>query len=98
MSLKALHRSWSVEAAIHHRIKMSTPTYSATSCKPAYQLRWSLSIFPHTLLPPINEWLNDLQASTIRDQVHTLDARVLSDNVIQFLLSTEPSSSPPDIA
>ncbi len=76
---------------------MSTPIYTATSCKPAYQLRWSLSIFPQTLLPPINKWLNDLQASTIRDQVHTLDARILNDNVAQFLLSTEPSASPPDI-
>jgi len=76
---------------------MSTPIYTATSCKPAYQLRWSLSIFPITLLPPINKWLNDLQASTVRDHVHTLDARILSDNVTQFLLSTEPSASPPEI-
>jgi len=56
-----------------------------------------LSIFPQTLLPPIHKWLGDLQASTIRDQVHTLDARILSDKVTQFLLSTEPSASPPDI-
>ena len=76
---------------------MLTPFYSSTSCKPAYQLRWSLSIFPKTLLPPIDQWLSSLQASTIRDHVHTLDARVLSDNVTQFLLSTEPDSSPPDI-
>jgi len=76
---------------------MSTLIYSPTSCKPAYQLRWSLSIFPQTLLPPSNKWLNDLQASTIRDRVHTLDARILSDNVTHFLLSTEPSASPPDI-
>ena len=54
-------------------------------------------MFPQTLLPPIDRWHNDLQDSTIRDQVHTLDARILNDNVIQFLLSTEPSSSPPSI-
>jgi len=48
-------------------------------------------------LPPINKWLNDLQGGTIRDQVHSLDARILNDNVIQFSLSTEPSASPPDI-
>ncbi len=76
---------------------MSTPIYSATSCTPAYQLRWSLSIFPQTLLPPVSKWLGDLQASTNRDRVHTLDARHLSDNVTQFLLSTEPIASPPDI-
>jgi REP element-mobilizing transposase RayT len=45
----------------------------------------------------MEEWLSDLQARTIRDHVHTLDARILSDNVTQFLLSTKPSSSPPDI-
>ena len=78
-------------------VSMSTLNYSPTSCKPAYQLRWSLSIFPQTLLPPANKWLHDLQASTIRDRVHTLDARLLNNNVIQFLLSTEPSASPPDI-
>ena len=49
---------------------MPTSIYIATACKPAYQLRWSLSIFPQTLLPPINEWLNELQASTLRDHVH----------------------------
>ena len=76
---------------------MSTPIYSATSCKPAYQLRWSLSIFPQTLLPRVDKWLNDLQASIVRDQVHTPDTRILSDNVTQFLLSTEPSASPPNI-
>ena len=76
---------------------MSPLIYSPTSCKPAYQLRWSLSIFPQTLLPPAINCLNDLQASTIRDRVHTLDARLLSDNVTQFLLSTEPSASPPAI-
>ena len=87
-----------MEAAIHQRIYVYTHLLPNLLQARIPTPLVSVAIYsPQTLLPPANKWLNDLQASTIRDRVHTLDARILGDNVTQFLLSTEPSSSPPDI-
>jgi len=39
----------------------------------------------------------DTVRKMLRDHVHTLDVRILSDNVAQFLFSTELNVSPPEI-
>jgi hypothetical protein len=41
---------------------MQTPSslYTAENCRVAYQLNWSVSTFPKSPLPPVDQWLNDL--------------------------------------
>ncbi|MEZ6031921.1 MAG: transposase [Planctomycetaceae bacterium] len=73
------------------------PLYTVENCGAAYQLRWSLALFPSLPLPPSNQWLNDLKAVTVRDNVRILDHHALPNGTVQFLLSTQPAVVPPAI-
>ena len=76
---------------------MPTPIYTSDSCTPAYQLRWSLSLFAHADLPPAETWHESLAAATEGDSVRLLEHRFKPPNVWLFLLSTKPSVAPPQI-
>ena len=71
-----------------------TPIYSTDHCKPAFQLRWSLSLFLKNQPPPVEAWLHALQAQTERDCIRILEARQNSPLGLQFLLSTPPDTVP----
>jgi len=72
------------------------PLYTSESCNGAFQLRWSLAIFPNQPLPPQYLWLPQLTTATERDQVRILEAHIDQAST-QFLLSTPPSVHPPAI-
>jgi REP element-mobilizing transposase RayT len=73
------------------------PLYTAQNCTPAFQLRWSLSLFPKQPLPSPEHWLERLQAATEPDGVRVLECQTRQDSSIQFLISTTPAVPPPQI-
>lgn len=73
------------------------PLYTADNCKPAYQLRWSLAIFPTTPLPALDVHLDVLREATERDHVRILEMSQRENGVVHFLLSTTPAVAPPAI-
>lgn len=72
------------------------PLYTSESCNAAFQLRWSLAVFPKQPLPPQDLWLPQLAAATERDQVRILEVHVDQAST-QFLVSTHPAIHPPAI-
>jgi REP element-mobilizing transposase RayT len=76
---------------------MPTPIYTAESCRFAYQLNWSLSIFSQQALPDASEWLPQLKSATEPDGVRVLEHRVKNNTTHQFLLSTQPHVSPSQV-
>ncbi len=76
---------------------MPDPLYTADNCNPAYQLRWSLALFPHAELPAADAWLDTLKCGTETDCVRVLECHRRAANVWQFLLSTLPTVAPPQI-
>lgn len=78
---------------------MSTPTpiYLAKDCKAAYQLNWSLAVFWRGPAIAADRWLDRVQQDTERDGVRILEHRQKSPSVSQFLVSTQPQSSPAEI-
>jgi REP element-mobilizing transposase RayT len=76
---------------------MPAPIYTPHSCSPAYQLRWSLALFAHGDLPPVDSWYEGLQAAVERDGVRLLEHHHKAPNVWFFLLSTKPPVRPPEI-
>src|SRR5688500_3353227 len=73
------------------------PLYTAQNCEPAYQLRWSLSLFAERTLPPQDSSLATLKSVVEPDGVRILECRLLAPATWQFLLSTQPHVSPPEI-
>lgn len=72
---------------------MTTQVYTATNCKPAYQLDWSYSLFWNTT--PINlDWFRALQAMCESDHIRLLEHKFKPPNVSQFLVSTQPHIAP----
>ena len=76
---------------------MPDPLYTADNCTPAYQLRWSLALFPHAELPSAEIWLEALKHGTETDGVRLLECHRRAADVWQFLLSTLPTVAPPQI-
>jgi REP element-mobilizing transposase RayT len=72
------------------------PLYTAANCKPAYELRWSLALFCATELIPTEIWGPQLKQSVERDGVRILEY-LQKNKLLLFLLSTQPSVSPPKI-
>jgi REP element-mobilizing transposase RayT len=68
--------------------------YTAQNCQAAYQLNWSLSLFPSTALPEKSEWLTALAEVTEADGVRLLECHQRSERVVQFMISTLPEVSP----
>jgi len=73
------------------------PLYTTDNCNPAYQLRWSLAVFPHAELPSTDSWLDALKSGTETDGVRVLECHRRAADVWQFLLSTLPAVAPPQI-
>jgi REP element-mobilizing transposase RayT len=74
-----------------------TPLYTSENTRAAYQLNWSLSLFGTAPLPAKEMWLDDLVAATELDGVRILSATLRPVNVVQFFLSTKPSTAPSEI-
>jgi hypothetical protein len=74
-----------------------TPLYTPANCTPAYELRWSLSIFATGTLPPNDEWLGELKEVVERDEVRILEHHSREPATQQFLVSTQPFAAPPAI-
>ncbi len=72
------------------------PIYTADNCRPAYQLNWSLTVFWQE---PIGdaEWLEDLKKATEPDGVRLLEHCFRQPDISQFLVSTTPAVSPPQL-
>ncbi|HPM80844.1 MAG TPA: hypothetical protein PLF81_09095 [Candidatus Anammoximicrobium sp.] len=76
---------------------MSDPIYTPDNSTPAYQLRWSLALFPRAELPPADAWLAPLKQATETDGVRVLECHRRAADVWQFLLSTLPTVAPSQI-
>ncbi|MDX1927528.1 MAG: transposase [Pirellulaceae bacterium] len=70
------------------------PYYSAAHCTPAYQLRWSLALFPNTPVPAVQSWLSTLCSSLAADDIRVLQANVSPKGALLLLLSTQPLAKP----
>ena len=72
--------------------------YTAENClDPAYQLNWSVSVFWKSAAPSPDTWLTDLQTVAEDDGTRILEQRLMNDVTSQFLVSTKPEISPPQI-
>ena len=72
----------------------SEQIYTAENCTPAYQLRWSLSLFTKKPIPPSEEWLEKVQKGAESDGVRILEVTPFDSGVWSFLLSTQPHVAP----
>ena len=70
------------------------PLYTIESCRAAYQLNWSLTLFWKQAPPSAETWLEQLRAATETDHVRILEHRFTDARNSQFLLSTRPTVSP----
>jgi REP element-mobilizing transposase RayT len=73
------------------------PLYTSANCRAAYQLRWSLALFNRVDLSPIQTWSDALGEVVERDGVRLLESHIRQPRLSLFLLSTQPSVSPPQI-
>ena len=73
------------------------PIYTAHNTRAAYQLNWSLSLFGKVAFPKPSTWQNSLKSATESDGVRILNCSARDENVIQFLISTQPEKSPSNI-
>jgi len=71
------------------------PIYTPKNCNAAYQLNWALSHFAHAPLPDPLSWAHPLRESLEKeDAIRILEQRLPSPDVVQFLVSTQPSAAP----
>jgi REP element-mobilizing transposase RayT len=71
--------------------------YTSENCTPAYQLRWSLSLFPSSPLSLSDSWISWLGERTESVGVRMLEACELDSGAWSFLLSTTPNIAPSEI-
>jgi REP element-mobilizing transposase RayT len=73
-----------------------TPLYTADNCRPAYQLNWGLTVFWRR---PIEnaDWLADLKKATEPDGVRVLEHCFREPGMSQFLVSTRPTVTSPQL-
>ena len=71
------------------------PIYSPEHCKGAYQLNWAISFFGHASLPEPQSWSQSLRETLEKgDAIRILEHRLPSPDVVQFLVSSQPSQAP----
>lgn len=80
-----------------HRNKPMHPIYTIENCRPAYQLRWSLALFPDKILPPHGDWLDKLAALAEPDGIRVLESYQNDKRCLFFLLSSKPHVKPSSI-
>lgn len=73
------------------------PLYTPGNTTAAYQLRWSLALFPKRELPGVDQWLSALQTLVERDGVRILETTRSAKGAQQLLLSTRPDVAPQSI-
>ena len=73
------------------------PIYTTEVCKPAYQLRWSLALFPDKILPSGDNWLSQLTALTEPDGIRVLGTYQNEKRCLFLLLSTKTHVKPSSI-
>ena len=73
------------------------PIYTANNGAPAYELRWSLALFPLCKLPSADGWVAGLQAAVERDGVRILEECTEDPSVSFLLLSTKPPVQPSSV-
>lgn len=76
---------------------MPEPLYTSANTQFAYQLRWSLALFNRVPLPHEASWFPTLSEQVEHDQVRLLSVHHRADDVVMFLVSTQPSVAPPRI-
>ncbi len=75
---------------------MFTP-YDPQRLSVAYQLRWSLSIFPTVPLDPEIDWVEALSQACEPDGIRILEVALSDKNVLSLLISTKPFVVPKTI-
>jgi REP element-mobilizing transposase RayT len=75
---------------------MVSPLYLSTNIKPAYQLRWSLTVFWQAACSD-EGWLSELAAAAEPDGVRVLEHRFAGPGTSQFLVSTQPDVTPTEM-
>ncbi|TWT84059.1 Transposase IS200 like protein [Planctomycetes bacterium CA13] len=73
------------------------PIYTPELCRAAYQLRWSLALFPGQALPPADVWIDRLNEAAKPDHIRVLEHARQTNGTELILVSTTPSVAPPDI-
>jgi REP element-mobilizing transposase RayT len=73
------------------------PIYTAENCEKAYQLNWSVSLFGREQLEIAPYTLDALRPITEADGVRILEHRQLHADTFQFLVSTQPDTTPSEI-
>ena len=106
------YRPWKIRlsafASVHMRSDMSVdksikkgspiePLYTPLTCCPAYQLRWSLALFPNSSVPPTETWEADLNEALSADGIRVLETTTSGNGALMFLLSTQPNLRPTTI-
>ena len=70
------------------------PIYTLSSCEPAYQLRWSLALFPNSQIPPSQSWLSELDTALNADGIRILESNRSAKDALLLLLTTQPHVTP----
>ncbi len=73
------------------------PIYTADNTAAAFQLNWSVALFGKMDLPAPPTWIDDLRTATQCDGVRILEHLHTSPNVLQFMVSTQPTLLDPTI-
>jgi REP element-mobilizing transposase RayT len=68
--------------------------YTIENTAAAYQLRWSLALFPTTSLPNQLDWINELSSRCEPDGIRVLEGSVSNAGSLFLLLSTLPAVKP----
>lgn len=72
---------------------MFTP-YTAQELSAAYQLRWTLAVFPTVPLAGPIIWTKELSHACEPDGIRVLEAKIVDSNVLSLLLSSQPHVAP----
>ena len=76
---------------------MASQKYSFDIASVAYQLRWSLAIFPTGPIPQPFQWIVELSQACEVDGIRVLEATISSNDSLMLLLSTQPQVKPTTI-
>ena len=84
-------------AVLRYTHRTMEPIYTTDNTKTAYQLNWSEALFAKSEIPYAKNWIDALSRDTESDGVRVLEHSVTKPNVVQFLVSTQPTTSPSNI-
>ncbi len=73
---------------------MASQMYSFDIATVAYQLRWSLAIFPTGPIPQPSLWIAELSKACEADGIRILEATISPNHSLMLMLSTQPDVIP----